>query len=41
MVSVNRTTAAFDAAYADIPGIGDVAPPPERFIIFPQQFFVN
>ena len=34
-VSMNRTTAALEAAYALIRGSGAVAPPPERAMILP------
>ena len=37
-VSANRTTAAFDAAYALRRGSGDVAPPPESWMILPYPF---
>ena len=37
-VSAKRTTAAFDAAYALRRGSGDVAPPPESWMILPYPF---
>src|SRR5439155_1173758 len=36
-ISLKRTTAAFDAPYAENPGSGDVAPPPEKFTTRPHR----